>query len=146
MIAYVPNWFNFSQCCWITGGKEKKVYIVISFSVLSSLFRCSQRNRCERADEPYRFAASLNQCVKATVYPDSIAVSEPSLPVSSDKHTHTHTHMYLHSTQNIVVIAIPCKLDNEKNSSDHHFAHVKEAELSKWTHEAVHQALIVVDA
>uniref|UniRef100_A0A8C6T6R5 Plexin A2 n=1 Tax=Neogobius melanostomus TaxID=47308 RepID=A0A8C6T6R5_9GOBI len=30
---------------------------------------CSQRNRCERADEPYRFAASLNQCVKATIYP-----------------------------------------------------------------------------
>uniref|UniRef100_A0A8C9XT31 Plexin-A2 n=1 Tax=Sander lucioperca TaxID=283035 RepID=A0A8C9XT31_SANLU len=43
---------------------------------------CSQRNRCERADEPYRFAASLNQCVKASVYPDSIAVSEPSVPVS----------------------------------------------------------------
>uniref|UniRef100_G3PAE2 Plexin-A2 n=1 Tax=Gasterosteus aculeatus aculeatus TaxID=481459 RepID=G3PAE2_GASAC len=42
---------------------------------------CSQRNRCERADEANRFAASLNQCVKATVYPDSIAVSEPSLLV-----------------------------------------------------------------
>ncbi|XP_034445779.1 plexin-A2 isoform X2 [Hippoglossus hippoglossus] len=42
---------------------------------------CSQRSRCERADEPYRFAASLNQCVKATVYPDSIAVSEPSVPL-----------------------------------------------------------------
>ncbi|XP_075953782.1 plexin-A2 [Anarhichas minor] len=42
---------------------------------------CSQRTRCERADEPYRFAASLNQCVKATVYPDSIAVSEPSVPL-----------------------------------------------------------------
>ncbi|XP_053279961.1 LOW QUALITY PROTEIN: plexin-A2 [Pleuronectes platessa] len=40
---------------------------------------CSQRNRCERADEPYRFAAALNQCVKATVFPDSIAVSEPSV-------------------------------------------------------------------
>ncbi|KAM9751077.1 plexin-A2 isoform 1-T2 [Menidia menidia] len=40
---------------------------------------CSQRNRCERADEPYRFTASLSQCVKATVYPGSIAVSEPSL-------------------------------------------------------------------
>uniref|UniRef100_A0A8C6NSG3 Plexin-A2 n=1 Tax=Nothobranchius furzeri TaxID=105023 RepID=A0A8C6NSG3_NOTFU len=39
---------------------------------------CSRRNRCERADEPYRFAASLGQCVKATVYPDSIAVSEPT--------------------------------------------------------------------
>ncbi|MEQ2271152.1 hypothetical protein XENORESO_000186, partial [Xenotaenia resolanae] len=43
---------------------------------------CSQRNWCERADEPYRFAASLNQCVKATIYPDSIAVSETSVPVS----------------------------------------------------------------
>nr|XP_040049193.1 plexin-A2 isoform X2 [Gasterosteus aculeatus aculeatus] len=42
---------------------------------------CSQRNRCERADEANRFAASLNQCVKATVYPDSIAVSEPSVPL-----------------------------------------------------------------
>ncbi|XP_008317315.1 plexin-A2 [Cynoglossus semilaevis] len=42
---------------------------------------CTQRNRCESADEPYRFAASLNQCVKATVYPDSIAVSEPSVPL-----------------------------------------------------------------
>uniref|UniRef100_A0A8C1W6E4 Plexin A2 n=1 Tax=Cyprinus carpio TaxID=7962 RepID=A0A8C1W6E4_CYPCA len=37
-------------------------------------------DRCERANEPYRFAATLNQCVKATVYPDSIAVSEPSVP------------------------------------------------------------------
>uniref|UniRef100_A0A671N5W1 Plexin-A2 n=1 Tax=Sinocyclocheilus anshuiensis TaxID=1608454 RepID=A0A671N5W1_9TELE len=41
---------------------------------------CSQRDRCERANEPYRFAATLNQCVKATVYPDSIAVSEPNVP------------------------------------------------------------------
>lgn len=46
------------------------------------LSSCSQRSRCERADEPYRFAASLNQCVKVSVYPDSIAVSEPSVPVS----------------------------------------------------------------
>ncbi|XP_062396136.1 plexin-A2 [Sardina pilchardus] len=42
---------------------------------------CTQRDRCERANEPYRFAAALNQCVKATVYPDSIAVSEPSVPL-----------------------------------------------------------------
>ncbi|KAB5546494.1 hypothetical protein PHYPO_G00072730 [Pangasianodon hypophthalmus] len=42
---------------------------------------CSQRDRCERANEPYRFAATLNQCIKATVYPDSIAVSEPSVPL-----------------------------------------------------------------
>ncbi|XP_062872227.1 plexin-A2 [Trichomycterus rosablanca] len=42
---------------------------------------CSQRDKCERANEPYRFAATLNQCVKATVYPDSIAVSEPGVPL-----------------------------------------------------------------
>uniref|UniRef100_A0AAY4DSD9 Plexin-A2 n=1 Tax=Denticeps clupeoides TaxID=299321 RepID=A0AAY4DSD9_9TELE len=38
---------------------------------------CSQKDRCERASEPYRFAASIGQCVRAAVYPDSIAVSEP---------------------------------------------------------------------
>lgn len=54
-------------------------------------FSCTQRNRCESADEPYRFAASLNQCVKATVYPDSIAVSEPSVPVSVHRHPRSHT-------------------------------------------------------
>lgn len=54
-------------------------------------FSCTQRNRCESADEPYRFAASLNQCVKATVYPDSIAVSEPSVPVSVHRHRRSHT-------------------------------------------------------
>ncbi|XP_073731556.1 plexin-A2 [Misgurnus anguillicaudatus] len=42
---------------------------------------CSPRDRCERANEPYRFAATLSQCVKATVYPDSIAVSEPNVPL-----------------------------------------------------------------
>ncbi|XP_070961633.1 plexin-A2-like [Oncorhynchus clarkii lewisi] len=42
---------------------------------------CSQKDRCERAEEPYRFAAALSQCVKATVYPDSIAVSDPSMPL-----------------------------------------------------------------
>uniref|UniRef100_A0A673G9A7 Plexin-A2 n=1 Tax=Sinocyclocheilus rhinocerous TaxID=307959 RepID=A0A673G9A7_9TELE len=40
---------------------------------------CSQRDSCERANEPYRFAATLNQCVKATVYPDSIAVHQSRL-------------------------------------------------------------------
>uniref|UniRef100_A0AAY5JZV9 Plexin-A2 n=1 Tax=Esox lucius TaxID=8010 RepID=A0AAY5JZV9_ESOLU len=42
---------------------------------------CSQRDRCEGAEEPYRFAAALFQCVKATVFPNSIAVSEPSVPL-----------------------------------------------------------------
>ncbi|XP_020663188.2 plexin-A2 isoform X1 [Pogona vitticeps] len=43
---------------------------------------CSRRDKCERADEPYRFAASINQCMSIIVQPSSIPVSEHSLPLS----------------------------------------------------------------
>ncbi|MBN3297416.1 PLXA2 protein, partial [Amia calva] len=42
---------------------------------------CSRKDRCERAEEPFRFAAAINQCVRVTVQPDSIAVSEHSVPL-----------------------------------------------------------------
>ncbi|XP_049625731.1 plexin-A2 [Suncus etruscus] len=37
---------------------------------------CSRRDHCPRAWEPYRFAASLSQCVRLQVEPSSISVSE----------------------------------------------------------------------
>ncbi|XP_014804051.1 PREDICTED: plexin-A2 [Calidris pugnax] len=43
---------------------------------------CSPRDRCERADEPYRFAGSIRQCMSITVQPSSISVSQHSLPLS----------------------------------------------------------------
>uniref|UniRef100_A0A8C3KQE6 Plexin-A2 n=1 Tax=Calidris pygmaea TaxID=425635 RepID=A0A8C3KQE6_9CHAR len=43
---------------------------------------CSPRDRCERADEPYRFAGSISQCMSITVQPSSISVSQHSLPLS----------------------------------------------------------------
>ncbi|XP_069732128.1 plexin-A2 [Phaenicophaeus curvirostris] len=43
---------------------------------------CSPRDRCERADEPFRFAGSISQCMRVTVQPSSISVSEHSLPLS----------------------------------------------------------------
>ncbi|NWR77647.1 PLXA2 protein, partial [Centropus unirufus] len=43
---------------------------------------CSPRDSCERADEPYRFAGSIGQCMGVTVQPSSISVSEHSLPLS----------------------------------------------------------------
>ncbi|XP_072700696.1 plexin-A2 [Ciconia boyciana] len=43
---------------------------------------CSPRDSCERADEPYRFAGSISQCMSVTVQPSSISVSEHSLPLS----------------------------------------------------------------
>uniref|UniRef100_A0A8B9MW92 Plexin A2 n=1 Tax=Accipiter nisus TaxID=211598 RepID=A0A8B9MW92_9AVES len=44
---------------------------------------CSPRDSCERADEPYRFAGSISQCMSVTVQPSSISVSEHSLPVGA---------------------------------------------------------------
>ncbi|KAI1231064.1 Plexin-A2 [Lamprotornis superbus] len=43
--------------------------------------RCSPRDRCERAEEPFRFAGSISQCLSVAVQPSSISVSEHSLPL-----------------------------------------------------------------
>uniref|UniRef100_A0A8D2NTT0 Plexin-A2 n=1 Tax=Zosterops lateralis melanops TaxID=1220523 RepID=A0A8D2NTT0_ZOSLA len=43
---------------------------------------CSPRDRCERAEEPFRFAGSITQCLSVAVQPSSISVSEHSLPLS----------------------------------------------------------------
>ncbi|NWX03775.1 PLXA2 protein, partial [Caloenas nicobarica] len=43
---------------------------------------CSPRDSCEQADQPYRFAGSISQCLSVTVQPSSISVSEHSLPLS----------------------------------------------------------------
>ncbi|KAG9352801.1 hypothetical protein JZ751_017377 [Albula glossodonta] len=36
--------------------------------------RCSRKDHCDRAEEPFRFAVSTGQCVKMSVSPDSIAL------------------------------------------------------------------------
>ncbi|XP_018104643.1 plexin-A2 isoform X2 [Xenopus laevis] len=43
---------------------------------------CSRKDKCERADEPFRFADNMNQCVKVNVQPNSLPVSEHSLPLT----------------------------------------------------------------
>ncbi|XP_043933071.1 plexin-A2 [Protopterus annectens] len=43
---------------------------------------CSRRDKCERADERYRFADNIDRCVRVTVKPLSISVSEHSLPLN----------------------------------------------------------------
>ncbi|NWS74772.1 PLXA2 protein, partial [Crotophaga sulcirostris] len=43
---------------------------------------CSPRDSCERAEEPHRFAGSIRQCMRVTVQPSSISVSEHSLPLN----------------------------------------------------------------
>ncbi|XP_009868322.1 PREDICTED: plexin-A2-like, partial [Apaloderma vittatum] len=46
---------------------------------------CSPRDSCERAEEPSRFAGSINQCMSLTVQPGSISVSQHSLPLLKGK-------------------------------------------------------------
>ncbi|XP_078500630.1 plexin-A2 [Lissotriton helveticus] len=43
---------------------------------------CSRRDKCELADQPYRFATNFAHCVSVTVQPNSLSVSEHSLPLN----------------------------------------------------------------
>ncbi|CAB1353620.1 unnamed protein product [Coregonus sp. 'balchen'] len=42
---------------------------------------CARRDRCQRAEEPFRFATDIELCVKVIAHPDSIAVSAHSVPL-----------------------------------------------------------------
>uniref|UniRef100_A0A8C2EBC7 Plexin A1a n=1 Tax=Cyprinus carpio TaxID=7962 RepID=A0A8C2EBC7_CYPCA len=43
---------------------------------------CSRKDRCERADEPQRFASRLEQCVRLTVQPNNISVTMSEVQAS----------------------------------------------------------------
>lgn len=38
--------------------------------------RCTRKERCERSREPHRFASEMKQCVRLTVHPSNISVSQ----------------------------------------------------------------------
>ncbi|XP_078517854.1 plexin-A1 isoform X1 [Lissotriton helveticus] len=42
---------------------------------------CSRKDRCERADEPQRFASDVRQCVQLTVQPKNISVTMSEIPL-----------------------------------------------------------------
>ncbi|XP_065543848.1 plexin-A1 isoform X3 [Lathamus discolor] len=42
---------------------------------------CSRKDRCERADEPQRFASDLQQCVQLSVQPKNISVTMSEVPL-----------------------------------------------------------------
>jgi hypothetical protein len=43
---------------------------------LCVLARCTRKERCERSREPRRFASEMKQCVRLTVHPNNISVSQ----------------------------------------------------------------------
>ncbi|KAM9444063.1 plexin-A2-like isoform 1-T1 [Clarias gariepinus] len=43
--------------------------------------KCVRRDRCERSDEPFRFADEIGRCVRVSAHPDSVAMSEHAVPL-----------------------------------------------------------------
>ncbi|XP_066526275.1 plexin-A2-like [Hoplias malabaricus] len=43
--------------------------------------KCMRRDRCERSDQPFRFADETQLCVKVTAHPNSIAITQHSIPL-----------------------------------------------------------------
>ncbi|XP_075794897.1 plexin-A1 [Pelodiscus sinensis] len=66
---------QYKSCALCLGSKDPHC----GWCVLHNI--CSRKDRCERADEPQRFASDLKQCVELTVQPKNISVtmSEVSL-------------------------------------------------------------------
>ncbi|CAM5125892.1 unnamed protein product [Eretmochelys imbricata] len=66
---------QYKSCALCLGSRDPHC----GWCVLHNL--CSRKDRCERADEPQRFASDLRQCVQLTVQPKNISVtmSEVSL-------------------------------------------------------------------
>lgn len=58
------------------------MFLKILNNVLVPIHRCARRDRCQRAEEPFRFATDIERCVKIIAHPDSIAVSAHGVPVS----------------------------------------------------------------
>lgn len=58
------------------GAEQKGLRSLTSYESVCG--RCSRRDRCQRAWEPNRFAASISQCMSLEVHPSSISVSEHS--------------------------------------------------------------------
>ncbi|KAK3556162.1 hypothetical protein QTP70_005558 [Hemibagrus guttatus] len=52
-----------------TGGNQSSVQAYEHHS------DCSRKDRCERADEPWRFASRVDQCVDLTVQPNNVSVT-----------------------------------------------------------------------
>lgn len=48
---------------------------------LSLSFRCTRKEKCERSSEPRRFASDIKQCVRLSVHPNNISVSQYSVMV-----------------------------------------------------------------
>uniref|UniRef100_A0A8C2K8H1 Plexin A4 n=1 Tax=Cyprinus carpio TaxID=7962 RepID=A0A8C2K8H1_CYPCA len=56
---------------------------------------CTRKEKCERSSEPRRFASNIKQCVRLSVHPNNISVSQYSVMVSD----HQIVQLYLKSKE-----------------------------------------------
>lgn len=52
-------------------------------------FRCARKEKCERSSEPRRFSSDIKQCVRLSVHPNNISVSQFSVTVSGWEWIHS---------------------------------------------------------
>ncbi|MED6254306.1 Plexin-A4 [Ataeniobius toweri] len=48
--------------------------------------RCARKEKCERSSEPRRFASDIKQCVRLSVHPNNISVSQFSVTLVLEAH------------------------------------------------------------
>ncbi|XP_030623517.1 plexin-A1 [Chanos chanos] len=70
---------------------------------------CSKKDRCDRADEPQRFASKVEQCVQLSVQPSNISVtmSEVQLVLEAQ------------NVPNLAVAGVNCSFDNFTETEGH---------------------------
>ncbi|XP_062311254.1 plexin-A4-like [Osmerus eperlanus] len=49
-------------------------------------FKCTKKEKCERSSEPRRFASDIKQCVRLSVHPNNISVSQFSVTLILEAH------------------------------------------------------------
>uniref|UniRef100_A0A8C7HVL6 Plexin-A1 n=1 Tax=Oncorhynchus kisutch TaxID=8019 RepID=A0A8C7HVL6_ONCKI len=64
----VQAWHTLAVCKKTLPPTNTHIYTIV-------YVKCSRKDRCERADEPQRFASRVEQCVKLSVQPGNISVT-----------------------------------------------------------------------
>lgn len=68
-----------------------------NWNIFVVFHRCTRKEKCERSSEPRRFTSDIKQCVRLSVHPSNISVSQYSVTVSINllflsEHRYTDLH------------------------------------------------------
>lgn len=73
----------------VTAGMHMSISMCVFVSMNNppccAFSRCARKEKCERSSEPRRFASDIKQCVRLSVHPNNISVSQFSVTVSGKR-------------------------------------------------------------